>query len=259
MIDFARLERRSSELAAAFAAAAPYRHVVVDAFADDDALEALRQEIPDPMTAGINKSRDYVFAKNKFEKSGFTDFGPRCQELYDELCSPPFARFLSTVCGEEVFVDPDFHGGGLHQGGEGSFLDMHVDFNVHPAHDSWFRNLNVLLYLNQGWAPDWGGQLKLCHKETGAQTTVDPLFGRMLIMETRGHTLHGFDAMSFPAGRFRQSIACYAYSPIIDDVRPRSTVWYPDSNGPKRLLGRYWPALVGMKNRVFGSRTAKNK
>src|SRR5262249_35198289 len=161
MIDVERFEERAGELAVSFAGASPFRHVVIDDLVDPTSLEELRQEIPDPIEAGIHKSRDYVFARNKFEKSGFADFGTRCRELYEEVCSPAVARMLSAIAGEEVFVDREFHGGGVHQGGEGSFLDMHVDFNIHPAHLDWMRHLNVLLYLNQGWKPGWGGRLKL--------------------------------------------------------------------------------------------------
>ena len=39
-----------------------------------------------------------------------------------------------------------------------------------------FRNLNVLLYLNQSWKPDYKGELKLRHKVTGAACAMAPLF-----------------------------------------------------------------------------------
>ena len=157
LVNFDRLEATQAALRDQFATAQPFRHVVIDDFADPVGLATLLAEMPDPHEAGIGKSRDYVFAKNKFEKSGFAEFGPQSRELYTELCSDRFGEVLRAITGEDVFVDPAFHGGGMHQAGEDSFLDMHVDFNKHPLHESWFRNLNILLYLNPGWEPAWRG------------------------------------------------------------------------------------------------------
>jgi hypothetical protein len=261
MIRFDRLEADGDALAESFAGASPFRLVVLDDFVDPGRLADLMSELPDPETAGINKSRDAVFAKNKYEKSGFQELGPACKELFDELCSDRFAAWLGVLTRDpEVFVDTAFHGGGLHQGGPDSFLDMHVDFNKHPIHPEWSRDLNILLYLNEGWEPSWRGELKLRHRATGASTEIEPRLNRCVIMETRDFTLHGYDRISFPAGRYRKSIACYAYTPARDDEAARVTVWYPEShNAAKRILGRSWPHLVRVKNRVFGSATAKNR
>jgi hypothetical protein len=73
-----------------------------------------------------------MFARNKHEKSGFRDISPEFEQLHADLMNERFQLLLQRITGEAVFVDPAFHGGGIHQGGEGSFLDMHVDFNTHP-------------------------------------------------------------------------------------------------------------------------------
>ena len=72
-----------------------------------------------------------------------------------------FAAFLGTIAGKTIFVDPEYVGGGFHAGAEGSYLDLHVDFNIHPTHPTWLREFNILLYLNPGWEPSWGGELQL--------------------------------------------------------------------------------------------------
>ncbi|MGH8977001.1 MAG: 2OG-Fe(II) oxygenase [Acidimicrobiia bacterium] len=260
LVNFERLEADAAAMHEQFAGARPFRHVVIDDFADGDRLIELVAEMPDPHDAGIGKSRDYVFAKNKFEKSGFAEFGPQSRELYTELCSDRFGALLRAITGEDVFVDPAFHGGGMHQAGEESFLDMHVDFNKHPLHETWFRNLNILLYLNPGWESSWRGALDLRNKDTGEEASIDPLFNRCVIMETREFSLHGFAPIAFPVGVYRRSIACYAYTEMAEDFDYRSTVWYPDEGGVwKRALGRAWPTLVKTKNRFLGSGTAKNQ
>lgn len=260
MINFEALQSNVYSLRADWSSASPFSILVLDDFCDTDKLNNLLSELPDPEDVGLKKSRDYMFAKNKFEKSGFAEFGGNSSELYEDLVSEEFRNWLSQVCGREIWVDKDFHGGGLHQGGAGSFLDMHVDFNVHPLHDDWFRDLNILLYLNKDWRPDYGGELKLRNKHTGASRIVEPIFNRCVIMETRDYTMHGYDPISFPEGSYRRSIACYAYSAKKEDMKSRSTVWYPEKgNLLKRATGRLWPTLVRVKGRLFGSGTAGNR
>ena len=69
--------------------------------------------------------------------------------------------FLSFLTNKETFVDPKNHGGGLHQGKKNSFLDMHLDYNYHPLNQNWWREMNLLLYLNKDWKNSYGGHLKL--------------------------------------------------------------------------------------------------
>lgn len=260
MIRFERLEAEQAEFARAFATASPFPYVVIDDFCDAEALGKLLDQIPSPDDGTINKSRDYVFAKNKFEKSNFREIGPLFDEIYADLVSERFQAALQTIVDAPVWVDPSFHGGGIHQGGEGSFLDMHVDFSHHPAHQDWERDLNILLYLNRDWDPAHRGQLELRHKETGAATQVEPLFNRCVIMHTRAYTLHGYGRINFPQGVYRRSIATYAYKPAVEAGKGRSTVWFPEEGGAlKRAMGQSWPTLVAIKTKLFGSGTSRNQ
>ncbi len=263
MINFERLERDLPSLKKEFSSNKPFSFLAIDDFCYSDKIEALFEKIPDPVKENIGQSRDYVFAKNKFEKSKFRGIDPLFEEIYQDLMSDHFRNFLCSVTAEDVFVDPEFHGGGLHQGGAGSFLDMHADFNYHPLHNTWFRNLNILLYLNPGWKKEYGGELKLRRLNgDGFTKLVEPVFNRCVIMPTRDFTLHGYDKISFPEGHYRRSLATYAYTLMDKPVEKqvRSTVWYPEQGGiGKKLLGKQWPKLVKLKTRLLGSATAKNK
>jgi hypothetical protein len=150
-------------------------------------------------TLAIIKVMIEFFVKNKFEKS---DFDLICLELAEfkrGLLSERFSTWISAITNQEIFIDPDFHGGGIHQGGQGSFLDMHADFNYHPQNRSWFRTVNILLYLNKDWKSDYAGQLKLVdgRKENGEPYLIEPIFNRAVIMFTRDYTLHGYDPINF--------------------------------------------------------------
>ena len=155
MINFSNIESKKVQLRTAFFSS-PVEHVVIDNFIDKKFIDNLLSEIPDPVDSGINKSRDYVFAKNKYEKSAFFEYGVALNKLKEDLLSHDFQSLLRFITKEEVFVDPAFHGGGLHQGGVGSYLNMHADFNYHPLKKNWFRNLNILIYLNPDWKEEYG-------------------------------------------------------------------------------------------------------
>lgn len=258
MIDLARLEREAGSHAATFAGAAPLAMLVVDDFLEPGGVEALLAEVPEPDPG--NRSRDALFARAKYENSGWADFGPSSNELFGDLTSDRFRNWLGVVTSDAaIFVDDGFHGAGLQQTGPGGYLDPHIDFNRHPLHPDWIRRLNILLYLNPGWEPAWRGELDVRHRTAGAATSIEPLSNRCLVMATTDATLHGYGPIAFPSGTYRRSIATYAYSTAAQPVRYRSTTWFPEAGRSKQLLGRAWPHLVRIKNQAFGSATTRNR
>ena len=263
MIDFDKLELNISEYKDSFNSSQPYEHLIIDDFCLSDKVHILADSIPDPIDNNFNQSRDFIFAKGKYEKSDFSILSSELAELYNDLISSRFNDFLSALTGFDLFVDPDFHGGGLHQASSGSYLNMHADFNYHPVHKNWFRNVNILLYLNKNWDPSFGGHLKMRNSSKSSEETflAEPLFNRAIIMYTRDNTLHGYDPISFPPGTYRTIVAAYAYN-VVDKPHDiaRTTVWYPDSsNSFVNFLGRNIYKLVKLKNKFLGSSTTKNK
>lgn len=249
---------RSDELRRSFREASPFPLVVIDGFLDDGLAHDLVREFPD--VDEMPRSRDYVFGA-KHELSSVGERGPASARFHAGVLSPRFAAFLGELSGEPVFVDPDFHGGGFHQGANGSFLDLHVDFNLHPGHPDWLRTLNVLVYLNPGWRREYGGELLVTSSPTSPPREIEPLFNRAVIMRTDDRTYHGYRRMTLPPGVTRRSLAAYAYRAVEPGaIRPRTTGWAPEDAGPaKRFLARHYDTLVQVKNRWLGSGTARNR
>ncbi|MBC7383071.1 MAG: 2OG-Fe(II) oxygenase [Bacteroidia bacterium] len=254
MINFEYIEANRDKFRHTFLHAKPFCNLAVDGFCDPAKLQELYNNIPEIET----QSADYVFAKNKFEKSKFWTMGGLFKELYDDLISPRFTEWVRYVTNEDIFIDPEFYGGGIHQGKAGSFLDMHADFNYHPLKENWFRNLNLLLYLNKDWKKEYGGQLKLEHSEKGEKTQVDVPFNRFVIMHSRGYTLHGYDPIKFPEKNYRTSIAAYAFTLHEKQMEDsRTTVWHVQKSNPvKYLLSKLWVPAVKLKSKFFKSKTA---
>lgn len=252
------LDEDDGTLAARFQQSAPVKHLIIDDFLEADYADQLFAALPD--VGEMPKSRDYVFS-DKRELSTLDTHSPLTARLHDAFVSERYADFLSTVVGRDIFVDPQYHGGGFHAGADGSYLDLHVDFNLHPEHPTWRRELNILLYLNPGWESSWGGELLLTDAPDHPTISVEPRFNRLVIMESTDDSYHGYEQIHFPAGHVRRSIAAYGYSLIPEgSVAQRTTGWAPQGAGPvKRMLAKNWNRLVLTKNKFFGSGTLKNR
>ena len=258
MINFDILEKKLDELRLEYLIAKPYPHLILDNFCDEEKLIKAYNSIPEL----DNKSRDYAFANNKFEKSNYKVLGSELEELYKDLSSDRFNKILSYIVNKDIFVDPKNHGGGLHQGKKNSFLDMHLDFNYHPINKNWYRELNLLLYLNKDWKPEYKGDLKLVDLRTDEQAEVGVPFNRLIIQQCAPYTLHGYEMTNFPEGIYRTSIATYAYQEHkVHIEEPRTTDWHPNEDASffKKQLAKNYNVLVQTKNKFFGSGPAKNQ
>ncbi|MCF8253107.1 MAG: 2OG-Fe(II) oxygenase [Bacteroidia bacterium] len=254
MIRFDYLEANKEKFRKQFLEARPFPHIGISDICDKEKLELLYSQIPEIDTP----SADYVFAKNKFEKSKYYEMGGLFLELHEDLISPKFAELITYISNEDIFIDPTFYGGGIHQGRKGSFLDMHADFNYHPLHDNWYRNLNLLLYINKDWKKEYGGELKLEDGRTGEKTEVDVNFNTLAIMHCRSYTLHGYDPINFPENQYRTSIAAYAYTIHQNHMESsRTTVWHVKKENPlKFMLSKIWVPAVKLKSMFSKSKTA---
>lgn len=258
MINFEFLEKNKQGLKKNYYEAKPFPHLVLKNICDELKIEKLYNDIPELET----KSKDYIFAGNKFEKSNYQIFGPLFKELQDDLCSERMNKFLSFLTNKNTFVDPKNHGGGLHQGKKNSFLDMHLDYNYHPLNKNWWREMNLLLYLNKDWKESYGGQLKLRDLRTDEVGEIDVDFNTLVIQQCADYTLHGYDQTNFPPNLFRTSIATYAFTDHVRQLyKPRTTDWVPSKSSDgkfKKFVGRNFHKIVRLKNIFFGSGTSKN-
>ncbi|MEO6913615.1 MAG: 2OG-Fe(II) oxygenase [Candidatus Baltobacteraceae bacterium] len=210
VLHYERLENQRIELRVRFDAADPIRHLVLDDFLKPAAAQHALAAFPSPQAMEI------AFAglpevKNAEQRIELLD--PVFQDIFRDLRSPRFITWLQSVTGiDDLSADPELHGGGLHQGSDGSYLDVHADFNIHPRLGL-YRRLNVLIYLNPIWQSDWQGYLELWSRDMQeCRQYIEPKFNRCVIMETHDHAFHGYKELRLPAGVTRKSIASYYYS-----------------------------------------------
>lgn len=163
--------------------------------------------------------------------------GPAYKALDGLLQDPSFLQLMEEISSiPKLIYDPEYIGGGTHENLAGQDLDVHVDFNYHPARGV-HRRLNLILFLNREWRDDWGGRLEL-HKdpwrpEQDCVSTIGPLANRAVLFETTEHSWHGFSRIALPANHSnlsRKSIAVYYYTaerPAKESVPSHGTVYVP--------------------------------
>lgn len=211
------LESNAASLHDSFVTAAPFRHVVIDDFFSDEFCDDLLREFPAFSSGAATNELGETGKKAVHEK--ISKLGPVYKSLDACLKSKEFLHFVGSVTGiEKLLYDPYYVGGGTHENLSGQSLDPHVDFNYHPL-TGWHRRLNLIVYLNREWRPEWGGAIQLhgCPWDASKDEvkTVLPGRNRAVLFETNEYSWHGFEEIQ-PADdgglRSRKSIAVYFYT-----------------------------------------------
>ena len=231
------LRERLSVLKTEFATAHPYQHVVIDNFLP---ASVFQRAMTDFDVVSKEQWTGYLHVnERKFANSNPATWGPTLQQIAHELNTPEFVSLLEELTGiPNLLIDPSFEGGGLHQSLRGGFLNMHADFTVHPHQRHWKRRLNLLLYCNENWLPEYGGGLELWDATMShAEKVVQPLGNRVLIFATDATSFHGHpDPLQCPDGVARRSMALY-YFTYEDKPNVRSTEYRARPNdGTKGIL-----------------------
>lgn len=206
-LDCERLRRSARE-------AVPFPHVLIDDFLEADfAREVVRCWPTYEDAARMGKEFRSVNERNKVQVTDSACFPPALRELDEALASVDFRRSLSAIFQiPDILADADLIGGGLHQTGPRGRLDVHIDFNYIEARKL-HRRLNILIYFNPGWRPEWGGQLELWNRDVSKRIKVfDPVFNRCVVFETSDISYHGVTEVKCPQGAVRRSFAGYYYT-----------------------------------------------
>lgn len=214
IFDLEKLNSTAKNCRETYSNAQPYPHIVLDDFLTNESARAIRDNFPGSQD-GLDWDQ-YCSAgyEVKIATSREEQFPDLIKNALHDLNSGPFIRFLQELTGiEHLFVDPHLLGGGLHLVGKDGVLGIHADFNWHPellAH----RRINLLIYFNENWKPEYDGDLELWSTDAGhCVKSIVPIFNRAVIFNTTSQTFHGHPRpLQLPQGQWRRSIAMYYYT-----------------------------------------------
>ena len=170
--------------------------------------------------------------------------------------SPEFLGWLERITGiDDLLADNQLFGGGLHQSIAGAFLNVHVDYNIHPS-TKFHRRLNVLVYMNKAWEDEFEGHLELWDFSGNKKRMLEkyaPIFNRCVIFETNESSFHGHPKpLKTPKGVNRKSIATYYYSrtrPESGNSIEHNTI-YINTEGMRGQVKRLMSAVKAFAERI---------
>jgi Rps23 Pro-64 3,4-dihydroxylase Tpa1-like proline 4-hydroxylase len=197
---------------ARYLAAEPFPHIAIDSFLRPEILDDVARDFPSrnsaPWEAMIDKDQ------KKFAANVVSKMAPSVRQVLYFLNSREIVNFLEKLTGIEGLIpDPHYAGGGCHELRPGGFLKVHADFNWHKQMRL-DRRINLLVYLNKDWQPDYGGNLELWDTTMSHKVAeYAPLFNRCVIFNTTDRSFHGNPVpVSCPPDRSRRSLAFYYYT-----------------------------------------------
>lgn len=236
-LDHDRLQHLAKKHASDYRNAKPFEHVIIDNFLPENVAERFHDVFPAPdEKVWLDWTKRNLVTQPG--KQGIGDIFPLIHGRPDIAMmlsifnSAPFISFVEALSGiEGLCPDPYFLGGGLHQILPGGLLRVHSDFNYHNRLKL-FRRVNVLIYMNKDWRPEYNGALEMWDQNAKSlQKEVFPIFNRCVIFNTHNNALHGHPKpLATPEGITRKSIALYYYT---------AAAWPGDE---KPRLGRYFSA-----------------
>jgi Rps23 Pro-64 3,4-dihydroxylase Tpa1-like proline 4-hydroxylase len=254
-INIESLIERQNQIKQDYQSKKPFRYTSFDSFFLNEKAEDIYNNYPQVGNESWNGTT-YIDQKNKFTKDKF-DEGSLLDQVFKELNSSEFLKWLNeiTEIEDELLGDQELFGGGLHQSINGAFLNVHVDYNIHPT-TKYHRRLNTIIYMNKDWKDEYEGHIELWDFTDGKKELLNkiaPLFNRCVIFETNEISFHGHPKpLNTPKGLNRKSLATYYYTktrPENEIASDHNTI-YVNTEGTTGTLKRIKSGFKALIERV---------
>jgi Rps23 Pro-64 3,4-dihydroxylase Tpa1-like proline 4-hydroxylase len=255
IIDFNSLLERQEKIKKDYQSKTPFKYTMFEGFFLKEQAELIYNNYPS-IENGQWDGTTYIDQKNKFQKTKF-DNDSFIDRAFKEMNSLKFINWLQeiTQIESDLIGDDELFGGGLHQSINGAYLNVHVDYNIHPT-TKFHRRLNVLVYMNKDWQDEYEGHLELWDINKENKTLLGkyaPNFNRCVIFETNEISFHGHPKpLKTPKDVNRKSIATYYYTrtrPQHEIASGHNTV-YINTEGIGGHIKRFTSAVKALFERI---------
>ena len=203
-----------------------FPHIVIDNFLNNNVVEQVEEEMSQEMHW---VSDDHNHSQKKQSMQIIGQMPPMVKSVCYFLNSKPFVDFLCYVTGHKnVIVDESLNGGGMHRTLRGGFLNVHHDYtDFDKFHDQWYnpnskpkilgrglyRHLNLLIYINDEWKSEWGGDLEFWSPDLKQKIKEVKFEKNKAILFGIDGVPHGYQKpLECPEDTFRKSLAFYYYT-----------------------------------------------
>src|SRR6056300_232579 len=211
-----------------------YSLLTIDNFIPRDLVTLMAQEldeIPLEDCKHFTRAGSCMYEFNKVDRTPVQD------AVVHALHSSTFIKWLQEVTDTvDLIPDPHLVGAGYMKSFTGDSLKVHSDFNWNDQLRL-HRMLSVVIYLNDEWKDDWGGQLQFYDtKRDKVHTKVPVGSGNCVIWNYNNFAFHGYpEPMKCPKDVSRKGIRLFYYvsNAKHDDKHPphRSLYWYDEKTG----------------------------
>lgn len=195
----------------------PFPHIVIDEFMSKTFIKDLELEMQyvsanEQWRYETEEHYDQVLKRWIREPNYMS---PLLKSACNYFSSQEFIDILERITGfKNLVADPNLYGGGFHETGSGGRLEIHHDFTDHIIMgNQMYRQVNLLIYLNEDWDPSWGGQLELWSRDVKEMVKQIDLHQNRAVIFSIDGAPHGHPhPLACPGDVTRKSLAFYYYT-----------------------------------------------
>jgi len=222
----------------------PFKHVVIDNFLNSAIAKSLLDQFPcvEDQSKLVN---EFGVLNPKASVPDVAGIGGVYSLIDNYIQTDEFLTLMSKITGiPNLLYDPWYFGAGTHENFHSAGLDPHIDFNIHPK-TNWHRRINAIVYLNENWDPNWGGDIGF-HTDPwnlagDKRFAFEPLFNRCVIFETTEKSWHSVETINLPIEQrnlSRKSFTIYLYTKerIGEEIAPPHGTVYVQRPLPIKLV-----------------------
>jgi len=211
-----------------------YNLLLLDDFLTKDIAMLMSTELD---SVPLNKCKHFTRANSCMYECNDLDITPVQSFVVQSLHSSSFIRWLESVTGlKRLIPDPHLIGAGYAKSFQGDSLKIHSDFNWNEQLGL-HRMVSVVIYLNDDWQEEWGGQLNFY--DTNRKNIIQKVpikMGNCVIWEYNNLAFHGYpEPMTCPENYSRKCFRLFYYvsnaKHNVDDPPHRSLYWFDDKEG----------------------------